>query len=350
MSSPENESLGAMRKQGRRLPSPGALLLVTGLLIALVLGLVFVVPFVQNLRFVRRIENSHAIVQFSHGEPEWLRNALGKDLRRGIDPITAVCLFPNPHNGSVTREIVAGIQDRHSILGLQLDLTDEELSRLDCPKLESLNLFGSATDDGAVHLLRFPRLKSVNLVDSQMTDAAVEQIAQIPHLRLMEFNSCHHITDAGIEHLKSHDTLEYLQIAECAAISDEALRHAAQIPHLRFLNVQLAPRITDNGIAHLADSSIERLTLYKVPAVSGEGLGELKPCASLRFLMLGGPSYGDEVIPFLSELTHLTTIDLYNTSVTPEGADRLRAALPTCKVKLRSNADDAGAIIAGPMP
>ena len=327
----------ATAERKRRLPSPGTMLLIAILLIVAAMYLSFGRMFLTNLRVVHKMEAADAYVQFSEGSPKWLRDSLSEDLRKGIDPIISVCLFPRPGRGPVIREIVSDIQDRRSILGVQLDLTDEELVRVDFPELSSLNLFGSATDAGAVQLHRFPKLMSLNLQDSLMTDAAVVEIAKIANLERLEFDSCPLIGDAAIEHLKAHSRLQSLRISSCPGISDEALRHAARIPSLRDLAIQLAPKVSDAGIASLAESSLVSLSIHELPGVSGEGLGELRRCASLRYLHLSGSSYGDEVIPFLSQLSQLTTIDLYRTSVTPTAAEQLRDSLPTCEVELRND-------------
>lgn len=329
----------------RRIPPPWVMLCAALVLIAGAVYFVFGRPYFENLSLVRKVERADGIVQFEDGEPEWLRNLLGDDLRRGIDPITAVCVFPGPGKEQPVREIVAELRDRPSILGLQLDLTDEELGRLNCPQLSGLNLFTNATDAGMSQLRRFPDLQSLDLQGCRITDVGLANLRMLPNLKRIEIADCTAITDKGLESLGEMSTLEYVRLSNSPHVTDEGLRHLAGLTALKSVTLVRCPLVTDNGLAHLADSPVQYFDLQLCAGISGRGFEAFEESSGLKRVFLHGPMYGDDLIPHLAVLSRVPRIEFYDTSVTPAGADRLRQALPGCRVELRLSAHETGLML-----
>lgn len=325
----------------RRIPPPWVILCAALALTAGAVYLIFGRPFLRNISLVRKIEGVDGIVQFEEGISERLANVFGHNLRRGMAPITAVCVFPGPGKEPTVREIVAELQDRQSILGLQLDLTDEELARLNCPQLSSLNLFQSASDAGMAQLQRFPELQSLDLDGCRITDAGLAELRALPNLNRIEITDCTAITDKGLESLAEMVTLEYVRLSNCPRVTDDGLRRLAGLAALKSVTLVRCPLVTDDGLAHLAGSAVQYVDLQLCAGISGRGF-EAFQGAGLKRVFFHGPMYGDDLIPHLAAVSHVRRIEFYDTSVTPAGADRLRQALPACDVELRLSANETG--------
>lgn len=129
-----------------------------------------------------------------------------------------------------------------------------------------------------------------------------------------------------------------------------------RVPTLNVLDVAQSD-LTDEGFRQLP---LEHLNSLDVDGtrVTSSGLRELRRCAKLRSLQLGGKQLDAEVVDVLSELPHLKGLTLsgngvtdddlrllheatllyvrlWQTSVTNEGVDLLRAASPNCRVDVQ---------------
>ena len=132
---------------------------------------------------------------------------------------------------------------------------------------------------------------------------------------------------------------------------DRELEVLSGLPELRVLNLSNT-RVTDEGIARLArfpklnDLCIANYDLipparpgtasiYTPPRWTGKGLAGLKSLPNLQSISVAGPQVTDADLPVLMSLKRLRMICLTQTSVTKEGVDVLRKALPNCKVIYR---------------
>ena len=132
---------------------------------------------------------------------------------------------------------------------------------------------------------------------------------------------------------------------------DRELEVLDGVPGLRILNLTNT-RVTDEGIARLARFPklnylcIASIDLTKTagpsgalnntaPQWSGKGLAALKSLPELQSISLAGPHVTDADLPALMSLKRLLMIDLYQTSVTKEGVEAIRKALPSCQVTYR---------------
>ena len=114
------------------------------------------------------------------------------------------------------------------------------------------------------------------------------------------------VSDAGVKHLQGMTDLESLGL-HGARVTDDGLKHLEGLVSLKDLSLTHT-RITDAGLVHLKGLvNLEVLTLSRLQ-VTDEGLVHLKGLTGLRVLCL------------------------YDTQVTDEGVNRLRTALPDCKI------------------
>ena len=132
------------------------------------------------------------------------------------------------------------------------------------------------------------------------------------------------------------------------AIDDAGLVHLPAVQNLRWLNLR-GTKITDAGLVSVGQCGLlTRLHLEKT-AIGDAGLEHLKPLQQLEYLNLYGTAVTDAGLVHLAELKALKKVYLWQTQVTPEGAAKLREALPECEVVLGTEAA-APAPPAEPMP
>ncbi len=90
--------------------------------------------------------------------------------------------------------------------------------------------------------------------------------------------------------------------------------------------------VTDDDLKHLRSFwNIRHLSLQKT-RVTSDGIDSLSRLTTLETLIVSNTSIGDEAICSLSRLKNLTTLNVRATNISPSGLDRLRAALPTCRL------------------
>ena len=73
---------------------------------------------------------------------------------------------------------------------------------------------------------------------------------------------------------------------------------------------------------------------WLIPHTDRLGLRQLDRASQL---VLSGPSYTDEVVQEICRLRQLTSIQLHNTRISPNGVSLLRSRLPSCRIEHRSS-------------
>jgi len=228
-----------------------------------------------------------------------------------------------------------------------------------CERLESVNLMGSPTGDGAIRALagkpslrrfstgrqvtdaglallhRFPVFKTWQggelrysmmefdagpnflLLDGPFTDAGTAQLAALEGVfALTFFWHTSALTAKGLEPLAA---LPHLGFLGCGGelCTDDAMRRIGALPHLRMLQAQ-GTVATDDGFAALARSrTLEYLWGRECPNLTGRGFAALSGMPALRGLAVSCKRVDDEALSLLPRFPSLT--DLMPMDVPDEG-------------------------------
>ena len=275
-------------------------------------------------------------------DPAWIEQAGGSVTRDAAGKIVAVDL----RSSWVTDSDMPLLARMTDLQRLDLTLTrisDRGLRALkSAPALEDLNLCFAEqiTDEGAAVVKNWPHLKRLNLRGTKITDSTLEFLAGVPRLEWLDIGWAQ-ITDTGLEHLSTLTNLRWLAMGG-NKLTDTALQFLRTMPQIEYLDLGGAQR-TDSGLWSLA---ITRTGLRAVGSVTelrelslagtvvnAQGLQELKALAKLERLNLQGcRQLRDDAVGVLASFKQLRVLDVKDSGMTVQGVERLRAALPECRV------------------
>lgn len=278
------------------------------------------------------------------------------EVLRGLTSLRAIELLDAPR---VTDAGVAHLRDLPRLEKLSLpntQLTDAGLEHIQgMPNLQELFLAGTQvsdaglahlrglsqlvlldvgltriTDAGTVHLRELAGLRDLRLNDNKLSDAGLANIKVLSRLRNLSLSNTA-VTSAGLEHLADLKELEHLLLNR-TQLTDEGLKHLKKLVRLRQLWLH-DTAVTDAGLAALGPlTNLEDLILAHTRGITDAGLEQLKGLTELRWLNLSDALVTDVGLEQLRELKKLESLSLERTKVTTAGVQRLRAALPKCKI------------------
>jgi hypothetical protein len=170
---------------------------------------------------------------------------------------------------------------------------------------------GRLTDAGVAHLTRLPALVRLHLGGCPIADLGLRRLAALPKLRDLTLEDCHRVTGPGLAFFTRPGGLLALTLSGGRGLGDESLAPVAGLPALELLELRNNSRLTGTGFAHLAAANrLRMLVLTGCRGLTDAGLG----C--------------------LAGLTALERLELSDCDrVTPAGLDRVRRALPGCRVR-----------------
>ena len=139
------------------------------------------------------------------------------------------------------------------------------------------------------------------------------------------------LSDETAVHLAALVDVRILNLSE-TNITDKGVKHLASMKNLRSLFLY-GVNITDAGLVHLAGLvRLEKLCLDET-RVSDEGTRHLKGLIDLESLHLRSRlPISDTSLPVLEGLKNLTELKIVGTKVTAKGLERLKKALPDCRI------------------
>lgn len=115
-----------------------------------------------------------------------------------------------------------------------------------CPELEEL------------------RVSDAGSMERQITDGALEALADLPRLRVLEFEDVvTEFSHTGLQHLAARHTLETLTLWGCGPLSDKAFEELASLPRLTELNNDCVD-VPGDGFARICDKG--DLTVLRIGA------------------------------------------------------------------------------------
>jgi hypothetical protein len=182
------------------------------------------------------------------------------------------------------------------------------------------------------------------------------------------------VNDKTLALISTLPRLESVGLTNTAEISDDGLIHLAGMQSLEFLTL-FSDRITGKGIAHLAGpkrlkklwvsgqvtddylqqvsklENLELLHVYGVDQITDSGLAQVAKLTKLRSLNLGDGGWfdsgvqdcmkvTDQGLENLHALKNLKDLELNTTEASRAGVEKLRNALPNCKVLWSLNGPD----------
>jgi hypothetical protein len=191
----------------------------------------------------------------------------------------------------------------------------------------------------------FVEVFQVRVVSDDVTDETIALIARLPGLVSVCLTS-EGITDDGLKHLEGMQSLEAVTIFS-QRITDKGLAHLTGLGRLKSL--WLSGRITDSYLERICKlKQLELLHADGVRQVTDSGLEQLANHPELRSLVLGSGGWNDsgtqdcmqvsdEGLVHLHGLKNLTFLEINTTQATPAGIDKLRKALPNCRIQWNLN-------------
>ncbi len=188
---------------------------------------------------------------------------------------------------------------------------------------------GHVIDDDLTPLQDLEGIESLTLTETRVTGPGLQSISRWQSLRDLSLGH-NPIGDEGLAHLGALKGLVSLDLYR-TRITDEGLRHLNGLTKLEELSLS-ETSISDSGLRHL--SSLNRLHTLRLwdTRVSDEGLQFLSGLKNLKQLGLGATLVTDAGLKQLESLTSLESLSFLETSVTQEACDRLREALPNCRI------------------
>jgi hypothetical protein len=255
------------------------------------------------------------------------------DLRRLNDypALTALDL-------SLTHITDAGLQEIKNLRGItDLNLyyaeyvTDEGVAAIkDWKQLKRLNLHGTKAGDTALeHIAGLTSLEALNVGSTLMTDVGLERLTMLTNLKELTMGG-NELGDAGLQALRQMPTLTYLDLSGrqgndknvwTISMSETGLQAVLTLKNLREL--RFACTSTTVGIEGSKLGEVSTLSVTEKWLEQMRGLNKLE-----RLKVQGCKRLNDESVAALIAMPKLREADLKGTSVTEQGAARLRAAKP----------------------
>ncbi|MEZ6062549.1 MAG: hypothetical protein R3C19_19575 [Planctomycetaceae bacterium] len=265
--------------------------------------------------------------------------------------------------GQVTDEKLKTLTNLQNLRDLDLaytEVTDDGLSQFEqLTSLARIDLTGTKiTDAGLEYIGRTPSLMELRLTNTRIGDPGLKtltataeklrfvfldgtdvgdeglrQLSSMPSLEGVDLRGCRNITSAGVLHLAGLPNLKQLVVSE-TAVGDEFLSELPKFRQLIFLDV--GPNVTEAGRANLAS-----LTELVAVRLSGPGVtdGVLKQLSlpGLQEIRLDSTAVTDDGLSVLYGANDLRRLFLTSSMVTEDGANKLRATLSNCLVRLESS-------------
>jgi Leucine-rich repeat (LRR) protein len=209
------------------------------------------------------------------------------------------------------------------------EITGSGLAALNCSRtLNNLSLGQGVQDEYLKYVQRFTRLKrlwiGIGTTSSHVTDRGIENLSGHPSLeRLIIIDLA--ITKDSCKALASLPELEDLWITGTKINDVSCLAGCRKLRRLKFTGNKVIDDQRLQGLESLGQ--LEELNL-SYTSVTGKKLEALERLPRLRVLSLTYCPVDDTAIDEIAKLRSLEWIDLYGTTVTEHGKERLRSLRP----------------------
>jgi hypothetical protein len=224
----------------------------------------------------------------------------------------------------------------------------EYLSSLE--KLSSLTIRDTPiSDKSAKYFESFPGLQRIDLSKTGVGNDTMAALGKLKDLQSIDVSNTD-ITDDGLQHLSALSKIRNLRLGHCritdsadlskwgglelldlsyTQISNKQIQNFAHMDKLRVLSLR-GTQITD--VSDLAKSRKLAILDLRASGVTDSGV----PCkSSLEDLNLCECPLTDKAVPALITNTHLKTLNIVDTGISPKGIQRIKQALPNCRIITR---------------
>jgi hypothetical protein len=185
------------------------------------------------------------------------------------------------------------------------------------------------SDQGTASIGDLTNLESLRLNETSITDHGLQNLQGLTKLNMLELWGTH-ISNDGLKHLAKMQDLTWLILTN-TKITGDGLRHLQALSNLRDLRLARL-RIADAGVKHLASlKELRTLELYETD-VTDASLKTIASLTNLTWLNLVRTKISDVGVDDLTRLTNLRQLNVDGTQVSSVGIQRLRQALPDCKI------------------
>jgi hypothetical protein len=193
-----------------------------------------------------------------------------------------------------------------------------------------LNMNRRRVSDADLFLLRdFRYLTDLSLEQTPVTDVGLRYLGGLESLEWLNLYRTS-VGDAGLQALSVLPRLAHLPLGE-TGVTDAGLVHVATMKSLRYLGLR-ATNVTDAGIHHVSALTDLRGLHLGETTVTDAGVRKLLKVTGLERLWLHDTRITDGSATVLGSLGRLRELYVYRTHLTIDGARRIAAALPQCKV------------------
>lgn len=143
------------------------------------------------------------------------------------------------------------------------------------------------------------------------------------------------ITESDFRDLELLPSLEAVYLK--SPMNDESVAALAELPRLRASLEELCllgHEFTNESLKSIDSFPKLRRLEFSYTRVNDAGVGVIASLGlKLESLKLDGSPVTDEAIPHLVKLEHLHDLDVYQTAISNEGVERLKAALPNTRFR-----------------
>lgn len=188
----------------------------------------------------------------------------------------------------------------------------------------------NVTDTELAPIQDLHELYSLDIIDTQVTDAGLAYLQGLTQLESLDLTKTK-ITNDGLKKLQHLTQLVFLFLSH-TKITDDGLVCLQRFPQLFGLELS-GLKVTNAGLVHL--QGLSRLLWLKLDGtqVTDAGLVHLQCLSQLDTLFLNDTQITDAGLDHLAGMDKLQTLNLSNTKVTAQGVNKLRQALPNCKIE-----------------
>ena len=196
------------------------------------------------------------------------------------------------------------------------------------PQLNNLVLHGRHVGPGLTGMKGLVRLKQT-WIDQLQATSNLGELRHLPSLTELDIATCP-VTGGGFEELLLLPKLKSILFDDPP--SSSAMIGLGQCDKLEKLIMQSGV-VDEDDFRHLIGmTGLRELRSFGEYSLGAVGLKHISQLSSLDYLLLNGTSATDDELQVLATLMKLKTFYLRGSNLTQTGIDRLKEALPDCKI------------------